>query len=385
MKQRNKWTILLIILVALLLPACTVSKKTETETGTKEDSVKSEENTVKGEENVQSESASNQLTVLEHTQQFGDDSFTDIGTVKDIGYLSVYEEGSTVYVCWMLGDKLYLSVAEDGNWLFKDKELFEDSSEKRTSLINGKSIYFVNYNYKEERVIGYTKANYNKNGSLSDERLIHTLDLKSSFPKTAPIMSTKGAGIIIKDSYERQSALVANPDDMIHTIILENDPNNPISFEDKYGLLQRSPGDFHNSNFFADFENNQLYFSVASGGLYLNVHKLDLLTEDPLYDHEGKDKTSKGTGIILIADDETGVYIGSASYRHYKGFTIAKYDQNLDRVSEEVWVDLTTNQQDYLVEQGIKSTITDDEIHIWNLIEFKRKPSLELFKISKIK
>jgi hypothetical protein len=187
MKQRNNWTMLLIILVALLLPACTVSKKTETET--KEDSMKSEENvqlemtgndwdSMLSEEKLSSinlhlqnnpsevsqkdiiiwlndffsisengeltisegvdlaiyylELASKELTVVEQIKQFGGEGFTS--EKRRVFQLNVAEEGDYVYVTYKKGElsaccwdvnyhDVYLSVAKNGVWITKDKKL----------------------------------------------------------------------------------------------------------------------------------------------------------------------------------------------------------------------------------------------------------------------
>jgi hypothetical protein len=442
-KSEARGILIMILIFLLLLSACTLSKKTETEEENKVDNgVEQDANGVKEDENVHQELIgkdwvkmvqdeklysvkmqsfsskvfttdiitwlddffndienqdipiskgvvlaidfleSNQLNVLEYNPQFGGESFTDKFELTSIR--AITEEENTVYVFWKSNNEIYLSVAEDGKWNIKDKLILDvKSSYDKTYnyLIVNKTLYLLQYN-DDSKLVSVRQINFDEQGATTFDKEIFVVENGYYPSQIAPISTQDDRGIILYGSPFKISPIKKQPVEPIeYKIFMSKNPENPITFEDKYHLISYYTG-FPYASYFANLETNKIYFSRSSydGDFWTGVKQMDMTSGEPLYNQAGKDKETKVGGSLITNDKEGRMYIASADMTGYiddrKKVRIGLYDKDLNLVSNEISLPYSDSPM---------VTVTDNELHYWRVYEFQRKTALDLVRVSKIK
>jgi hypothetical protein len=312
--------------------------------------------------------------IIEETKQFGEDGFSDKFTAEEICEVSVSEVNGTVYVLWdvclndIRSEEYYLSVAKDSKWITKDKFLFGPNDGR--VFIAGEYLYW----FHDEK--------FTNDGSLIQYKLNETGELKSKtrdyrkVRKPAPIVTSNGFGVI-----------ALNPKGNGYSIYLENDFKNPIFFKDPHSLVQED-NEFDRGKFYADLEKQQLFYAKSETvHWYINewsgVTRIDMTSGEPLYNSEGKDKVTEHSGSFIFGSNNGHIYVMSYTERMSDSMTaLSYYDQDLNFVSSGF--KSTRTYTSNKTTEATNVTFTNDEIHLWNMIDFKRKPSLQLVKVLRI-
>lgn len=305
---------------------------------------------------------------IEHIKQFGGEAFTDM-KIDDLSNVKVDQQGDIVQVTWSVDDNFYQSVAEKGEWVAKDQLIFKGDWDHEYIKF-GLSIIDV----YEEGEGSSKKMIIDQHHIWDEEAPINTIyeGGRNYYPLFfTSINTSRGEALLILESQDKD-------DPKRHQIILENDPDNPIHFIDEFKVFSVNDA----SNLYADLKENVLYFSNGrSLGQYTwqNVKQFNISSGEPKYDNSGQDIIADIKGGFILGAEE-GVYIGSftnpiGTGNNGNSYKVGVYDEKFNELIKSTYLPFTKSKNDI---GSFNANKVGNEVHLWNLVEFQRRTSLEL-------
>jgi uncharacterized protein YecT (DUF1311 family) len=292
---------------------------------------------------------------VEGVEIFGNSSFTDL----EIDFPTIdliKEEGNKVSVVFSKGDLVYLSVAQDGEWIKKDVSLFGSGDLFLKNLyITDDYLYVISEDLLKPAE--GKKYKYDENGLSQGETFNKRI--------TEVVRTNHGDGLILETDQKKQ-----------YEFMPSHQPESLVKFEDKHGLMDLET--HVDGHYFVDVENKKIYYGEQ------HLYQFDMAISEPLYDVNGQDKS-------VLFDDYADCYLNSygtsqiaavcaMGYDHELTVKISTFDKNLDHFKEEldIFSLMIDRKSDY-----IEPTFTDTEIHLWDIDQFERKHVLKLARIEK--
>lgn len=350
------------------------------------------------------------IRVTETIPQFGGASFDPDGTTKtddplkhNVQNMDITENGNEVTVLWSTQDfksspysyeyNLYMSVARNGSWVFTGKHIAKlvvagrSMTERYSEFKEGTPAFFdvrpENMNVSDIRVFSNNKVyidyasksdaaqrqlvtqeiSLNTKGEVTGNKLILSKEFKKGewLPPYyyLPINTSHGKGLFV---YEDSSNMR----------IYLPDSGRTFAFKDSQKVI---PTFFTVRQAYADLTNFRFFFAVGGDTYIDGVKQINMKTGEPLYTSNGKDKISPEStgGTCMEQADKGGFY--SCSKKAFSPIQIQQFNWNLGADTPAVDTGLTKIS-------GVTSTA--NELHLWDVVDFKRQQSLKLVKLNKL-
>lgn len=352
------------------------------------------------------------IKVLETVPQFGGASFDPDGTTKtgdplkhNVQNMDITENGDEVTVLWSTQDfksspytyefNLYMSVAKNGSWVFTGKHIAKlvvagrSMTERYSEFQEGTPAFFdvrpENMNVADIRVFSNNKVyidyaskpnaaqrqlvtqeiSLNTKGEVTSNKLIFAKDFKTGewVPPYyyKPINTSHGKGLFVYEDNENMQIYLP-------------ESGKSYAFKDSHKVISTF---FNVQQAYADLTHFKFFFAQGSGTFssgFDGVKQLNMKTGEPLYTENGKDKiTPEATGYCMEQSDSGGFY--SCNKDIYSSVTIQQFNLILGINTPEVETGL-------MKVSGVTSTA--NELHLWDVVDFKRQQSLKLVKLNKL-
>ncbi|MCS7460368.1 copper amine oxidase N-terminal domain-containing protein [Paenibacillus doosanensis] len=352
------------------------------------------------------------IKVTETIPQFGGASFDPDGTTitsdplkHNVQNMDITENGDEVTVLWSTQDyhsstnsfeyNLYMSVAKSGNWVFTGKHIaklevaYRSTIDRFSEFKEGTPAFFdvrpENMNVSSIRVFSNNKVyidyaskpdaaqrqlvtqeiSLNTNGEVTSNKLIFSKDFKPGewLPPYyyKPINTSHGKGLFVFEDNENMQIYLPESGKI-------------YAFKDSHKVISTF---FNVQQAYADLTHSKFFFAQGSGTFssgFDGVKQLNMKTGEPLYTENGKDKTTpEATGYCMEQAHDGGFY--SCNKDIYSSVTIQQFNLNLGINTPEVDTGLTRVS-------GVTSTA--NELHLWEVVDFKRQQSLKLVKLNKL-
>jgi hypothetical protein len=350
------------------------------------------------------------IKVMETVSQYGGASFDPDGTTKtsdplkhNVQNMDITENGDEVSVLWSTQDfksspytyefNLYMSVARNGSWVFTGKHIAKlvvagrSMTERYSEFIEGTPAFFdarpENMNVSDIRVFSNNKVyidyaskadatqrklvtqeiSLNTKGEVTSNKLIFAKDFKSGewLPPYyyLPINTSHGKGLFVFEDNENMQIYLP-------------ESGKSFAFKDSHKVISTF---FDVRQAYADLTNSRFFFAVGGITNIDGVKQINMKTGEPLYTSNGKDKITPESigGNCMEQADSGGFY--SCSKELYSSIKVQQFNLNLGINTPEVDTGLTRVS-------GVTSTA--NELHLWEVVDFKRQQSLKLVKLNKL-
>jgi hypothetical protein len=295
---------------------------------------------------------------------FGGSPFTD---TTFVGQLSVAEEEQMVYVLWEGLEHYMVSVAKDGKWIVRDRQVYPESY----GVVSGKHVYLGGFGEK----VRFLSVGTDGNGSPLQE--VHS----GQYMRLLPIRSSAGEGALIVLSETK--SILHIPGAAVKTI--------PIN--DTFGLLYEAtsiePNDGYGpGSFYADLESGQLYYSSRIGHFrWSEIRGIDLEEGAPLHDNNGRSVLIAEHGSFIMNGQTHFLAVGSMRLSRMErtaggildDFTLRLYNQDYVSASNEVQLRVVNMDAVHPGKQAM--TQIDGQISFWNAQRQHSAYSLDLIRV----
>jgi hypothetical protein len=326
------------------------------------------------------------LSDAEVIKQYGDSSYDPMGITREEGNptdsFGVAESENKVFVTWVILNKnigsasLYTSIAENGKWIITDKLVSswnlssEDKKDKTYaySVVSGKHIY-VGYTTPKKQQFILEKITLNGNGDIASNKMILSNDMRTNdeMPYLMAVETSHGSGFFYEEFRTGHEKFDLKKERTF--VILVADTNEIIRFHPSERSIS-SINSFSLIPDYVDIENQKFYYNYY---YQKEIYAYDYKVDEPVYDENGIAKFISNKAFPMIFPAHDGNFYVLSGHNDSKDLML--YNNRLEPISN------------YITISNIffELTTTNDEIHLWEKVDFKQKPALRLTKISKVK
>ncbi|MFD2614622.1 hypothetical protein [Paenibacillus gansuensis] len=328
-------------------------------------------------------------------KQFGNAGFSSFSDPRDLSGISIYENNGYVYVIWVANGNVYLSLAKEGKWVYRDKVVTTVKDQKPLpeaedydykAVISGNYVYLT-FDFRADKAKNWAPLSsdnyFNPVASITRQLTLGPSGLvgaktfrgfvaESTAPNSGytavPVDTSKGPGVIFMTNF------IDSPTRNLYVPAVGKTLKVNVSYIDnniEYIDIDKNKA-LHNDNFRGTGQ-----FNIKSG--------------DPLFNTDGKDKLAPNVyGDFILNAGNSKMFFNEFKFLNddkYIRVTIGKFDSNLINNSKKNVQFMIPNNLFYGYGDRTNSTVYvtqgSKEIHVWQLNWFNRKASLEMYVVNK--
>jgi hypothetical protein len=307
-------------------------------------------------------------------KQYGNESYqTSENTYEyNIKKTIKFEKDGYFYILWSEDDSsdgqrsFKTSVGKDGKWIIKEKTIFQiptydDNMRSLRTLFLDNNIFYSDS-------IGLKRITFDVAGEITFNDYVNKEPIE--YPYLHPVQSADQKGFI----YGKDDSL---------NLYLINDLEKPIPVKDIHKQALNFATTLNDIPIILD--KTHTYISYYAGGFFsFSLKQLNIQTGDLVYDDDGQDKYFS---LLPTGTSTTGM-----KYVFNKGIYYVFYQTQMSSKSP---VDLVMVDENFKLLGSYKNigvisdnlgkidvTFKGNEMHIWDVVDFQRKTSIQLTTLS---
>ncbi|AMX82232.1 hypothetical protein GS3922_00115 [Geobacillus subterraneus] len=346
----------LFLILMLVLTGCgnkeeTTKTNVTQATEEKSESGKNEENEDSSQEKPEEKEEG--FKILETVQLFGGGTFNIDNQIEDVRDYYISEKEDTVFLSFEDVNHSHVVNGTKDGWKSISVEI-EDTHRRK---LRGASIFNLN----EDDAFEY--GEWNKTDLKFYEMYDKVVPADSRIYDFAT--TSEGEAIIVNTGEQEYSIYT---EQYLRGFGGNDSEESVLKFTDVKDFYEADDGFEYEQSIYVDMEKKRLFFVYGS-----SIYVMDLSTGKPLFE-DGKPKniTTDGYQVKIIGDGSGNLYVVG----YGDSVNISVYNSDLDLVMGPFEVPVTDPED-------VAVTVTDDEIHIWDVHTYELEPALELVRLSK--
>jgi hypothetical protein len=295
--------------------------------------------------------------ILETVKLFGGGTFNIDNEIEDIDNYYISERDDTVFLSFDDVDHFQVVNGTKDGWKSISAELDDYHNHPRGAILF----------WLEENEPNTPEDNTIKYRQWHKADLQYSLNYDNEVPVGSNVFdfatSSEGEAIIVKTGEQEYTIYTER------YFLGETDSEKAVlKFTDVKDFYNIDDGYAYDQSIYVDMEKKRLFFFYRR-----NIYVMDLNSGEPLFeDGMPKKIPADGYKVKIIGDGSGNLYV----VRYGSSVNISVYNSDLELIVEPFEVPVTNPGE-------IAVTLTDDEIHIWDVHWYELEPALELVRLSK--